>query len=276
MPEETITPQSTGAATSATTPPDGQHCLCVDLEWVWREVRKRVFIKLPFSLGVADAMEAIKPITLTEDTLVCGLEPKDYPLAAHLHAVQVRNTIENILYQAAKRHINFEVIEGTTLKDWEIILERQQQAHSAVTAVAEKRLAEHHYDDVLNQIVSDMRRRITGTQDRTLPQVRAHLMLDIVPELADLENMLCSKESDTHDRRRSIARTIDRIASFLEVPAFTLALEIERHRLYGYKLRENLQPKPKVEDPAATPHPPVPGQFSTEPQPSPAVESSSS
>lgn len=275
MPEETIPPQPAGAANGTTAQPDGQHCLCVDLDWVWREVRKRVFIKLPFSLGVADAMEAIKPITLTEDTLVCGLEAKDYPLAAHLHAVQVRNTIENILHQAAKRHISFEVIEGTTLKDWELIQERQQQAHSAVTAVAEKKLAEHHYDDVLNQFVSDMRRRITGTQDRNLPQVRAHLLLDIVPELADLENMLCNKESDTHDRRRAIARTIDRIASFLEVPAFTLALEIERHRLYGYKLRENLQPKPKVEDPAATPHPPIPGQFSTEPQPTPAVDSSS-
>ncbi len=271
MPEETTSPPSSDADANAA----AQSYLCVDLDWVWQEVRKRVFIKLPFSLGVADAMEAIKPITLTEDTLVCGLEAHDYPLAAHLHAVQVRNTIENILRQAAKRHISFEVIEGTTLKEWEVIHERQQQANSAVTAVAEKKLAEHHYDDVLNQIVSDMRRRITGTQDRTLPQVRAHLLLDIVPELADIENMLCSRESDSHDRRRAIARTIDRVASFLEVPAFTLALEIERHRLYGYKLRENLLSKPKVEDPAATPHPPIPGQFSTEPQPTPTVDSSS-
>lgn len=206
--------------------------LGMDLTWVWKEVRKRVFIKLPFSLGVADAMEAVIPITLDEDTLVCGLAPRDYPLSGHLHADNVRNTIENILHQASRRHIRFELIEGTTPADWEAIKDRQRRAHAAVIAMAEQKLEEHHFEDVLNQIVGELRRRITSARDRMLPQVRAQLLLEIVPQLSDTEEMLFA-EQETHDRRRSMARAIDRIAGFLEVPALTLAIEIERHRLAG-------------------------------------------
>jgi hypothetical protein len=81
-----------------------------------------------------------------------------------------------------------------------------------------------------------MRRRITSTPDRMLPPVRAHLMLEIVPQLADVEEMLFA-EQESHERRRSMARAIDRIASFLDVPPFTLALEIERLRIFELKAK---------------------------------------
>jgi hypothetical protein len=205
----------------------------MDLNWVWKEVRKRVFIKLPFSLGVADAMEAVIPITLDEDTFVCGLAPRDYPLSGHLHADSVRNTVEGILRQASRRHIRFELIEGTTIADWETIKERQRRAHAAVIAMAEQKLEEHHFEDVLNQIVGELRQRITSARDRMLPQIRAQLLLDIVPQLSDAEEMLFAGQ-ESHDRRRAMARAIDRVAGFLEVPPLTLALEIERQRRETY------------------------------------------
>jgi hypothetical protein len=223
---------SNGAASNPPPASDTPSALSgdVDLNWVWREVRKRVFIKLPFSLGVADAMEAAIPITLDDDTFVCGLAPRDYPLSGHLNADQVRNTVENILRQASRRQIRFEIIEGTTLADWDAIKERQRRAHTAVIAMAEKKLEEHHFEDVLNQIVSELRQRITAVRDRALPQVRAELILQIVPQLSDAEEMLFA-EQKTHDRRRAMARAIDRIAGFLEVQPLMLAIEIERHRL---------------------------------------------
>jgi hypothetical protein len=237
-------PVTTNPSPSDSPPPPG-----VDLSWVWKEVRKRVFIKLPFSLGVADAMEAAIPITLDEDTFVCGLSPRDYPLAGHLSADQVRNTIENILRQASRRHIRFELIEGTSLADWNVIKERQRRAHAAVIAMAEQKLEEHHFEDVLNQIVSELRQRITVVKDRTLPQVRAELLLQLVPQLSDAEDMLFS-DHDTHDRRRAMARAIDRIAAFLEVPPLTLAIEIERYRLTSGHYN---QPKNSGEKTSANP-----------------------
>lgn len=223
-------------AAAASSSPAAVTSASVDLNWVWREVRKRVFIKLPFSLGVADAMEAVVPITLTDDAFVCGLSARGYALSGHLQAAQVRNTIENILRQAARRPIRFELIEGTSASDWQALQERQHRAHTAVVAMAEKKIEEHHYDDVLNQVVSEMRRRITSTPDRMLPPIRAHLMLEIVPQLADIEEMLFAQQ-ESHERRRSMARAIDRIASFLDVPPFMLALEIERLRMFEMKVR---------------------------------------
>ncbi|MDF2439494.1 MAG: hypothetical protein JWN98_478 [Abditibacteriota bacterium] len=201
----------------------------VDVGWVWREVRKRVFIKLPFSMGIADALEAVSPIVLEDNTFVVGFEPRDFPLSSHLVADQVRNTIENILRQAAGRPIRFEVVEGTTLDDWYSVRERRAKAQEAVMAMAEQQAEAHHFEDVLNQIVSEIRQRVTASRDRILPQVRAQLILDVVPSLADAEDMLFS-DPNSHDARRTMARAMDRVASFLEVTPVMLALEVERYR----------------------------------------------
>jgi len=168
-------------------------------------------------------------VALDGDTFVCGLAPRDYPLAGHLHAVQVRNTIENILRQAAHRTIRFEGIEGTTAQDWSEVKKRAERAHDAVIAMAEQKVGAQQFDDVLNQIVAEIRRRVTSTPDRIFPQVRVQLMLELVPSLADAEDMLFP-DPNAHDARRAMARACDRVAGFLEIPPFTLALEIERYR----------------------------------------------
>lgn len=202
--------------------------LGADLLWVWQEVRKRVFIKLPFSRIVADALEAIVPITLDEDVFVCGLAPHNYPMSGPLQADQVRNTIEGILRHAAGRAIHFEIVEGTSLEEWLVIKERRHRAQEAVIAMAQQNVQVHHFEDILNQIVGEIRQRVTATKDRAYPQIRAALVLDIVPMLAAAEEMIFN-EGDMHDARRAFARTIDRAAGFLEVTPLTLAIEVERH-----------------------------------------------
>ena len=59
--------------------------------------------------------------------------------------------------------------------------------------------------------------------------VRAQQLLDIVPSLADATEMLFA-DPDAHEARRTMARAIDRIAGFIDVPAVVLSLEIERYR----------------------------------------------
>jgi hypothetical protein len=206
-----------------------QNDTSVDLGWVWREVRKRVFTKVPFSLAVAETLEAVIPITLETDHFVVGLDTAHSTMASNLNGGQVKNTIENILRQAAGRPIIFELIEGTTLEDWHAVVQRRNKAHEAVIAMASKQAEAHHFEDILNQIVGEIRHRVSQVHERMLPQVRAGLMLDIVPSLADAEEMLF-KDVETRESRRAMSRATDRIATFLEVPPLTLALEIERYR----------------------------------------------
>lgn len=221
---------ATHPSTASATPGAGASVgAAIDLRWVWGEVRKRVFIKLPFSLGVADAMEAAVPVAMDGDVFVCGMAQRDLPLASQLAAGAVRNTIEGILRAAAGRNIRFEVIEGTSLEDWEEIKTRRSRAQDAVVAMAEQRTGTQHVEDVVNQIVSELRGRISSTRDRTLPQVRAQLLLDIAPQIGDAQEMLFP-DPEAHDARRAVSRLIDRVAAFLEVPPLTLALEIERYR----------------------------------------------
>lgn len=208
-----------------------QNGASLDLAWVWREVRKRVFTKLPFSLSVAEALEAVIPITLEGDQFVVGLDLMHSSMVSSLSGGQIKNTIENILRQAAGRPITFELIEGTTLEDWHRVVERRDKAHAAVIAMATKQTESHHFEDVLNQIVGEIRQRATQVQERMLPQVRASLILDLVPSLADAQEMLFSEaDSQSREGRRAMSRAIDRIATFLEVPPLTLALEVERYR----------------------------------------------
>jgi hypothetical protein len=95
--------------------------------------------------------------------------------------------------------------------------------------MATKRTEDHHVEDVLNQIVGEIRHRISQVHDRTLPIVRAELLLDLIPSLADAEEMLF-QDADNREAKRAMSRAIDRISTFLEVPPLTLAIEIERHR----------------------------------------------
>lgn len=223
---ETVSDPSGSATAMATGASVGP---AVDLRWVWSEVRKRVFIKLPFSLGVADAMEAVVPIALDGDMFIVGMTARDFPLAGQLQAEAVRNTIESILRAAAGRAIRFEVIEGTGTRDWLEVQERRQKAQDAVVAMAQKKQGTQHVEDVVNQIVSELRSRISSSRDRALPQVKAGLLLDIAPQLADAQEMLFP-DPDSHDSRRQISRLIDRIAGFLEVTPLMLSIEVERHR----------------------------------------------
>ncbi len=212
----------------ATLSPNGAS---LDLAWVWREVRKRVFTKLPFSLSVAETLEAVIPIALEDNHFVVGLDLAHSPMASNLSGGAIKNTIENILSQAAGRPIAFELIEGTTLEEWHSVVERHEKAHAAVIAMASKQVESHHFEDVLNQIVGEIRQRVAQVHERMLPQVRAGLMLDMVPGLADAQDMLFNDaETETRESRRAMSRAIDRIATFLEVPPLTLALEIERYR----------------------------------------------
>lgn len=215
--------------TTVAAPAPSPNGAMLDLPYIWREVRKRVFTKLPFSLTVAETLEAVIPITLDGDHFVVGLDAAHAALASNLGAGQIKNTIENILRQAAGRPITFELIEGTTAEDWRIVVQRRDKAHEAVIAMASKNVESHHFEDVLNQIVGEIRSRVTQVHERMLPQVRAGLMLDMVPSLADAEEMLFN-DSQTREGRRAMSRAIDRIATFLEVPPLTLALEIERYR----------------------------------------------
>ena len=220
------TPFEEASGQSASSPsPDA-----VDLTWVWREVRKRVFLKMAFSIAVADAMAEAVPIAMDGDNFIVGMEPRHISMAPALSAGQVRNTIENILRQAAGRAIHFEAIEGTTLDAWNEIKASRQRAQAAVIAMAERKVGEHHVEDVMNQIVSEIRQQISQVSDRILPQVRGGLVLEIAVSLADAQEMLFEEDaSGSHSGRRAMSRVIDRIAHFLDVDPMLLALEVERN-----------------------------------------------
>jgi hypothetical protein len=247
----------TAAAGKSATSGETQEITGNELKWVWTEVRKRVFIKLPFSRSLADALEAIEPIVLDGDRFVCGLTSGNYPLSLQLESDAVRNTIESILRQAAGRPIRFDVIEGTHIESWHAIRDRRNRAQDAIIAISESKpgSASHHIDDVLNQIVSEIRQRVTATKDRLYPQVRAALLLEIAPMLAAAEEMLFA-DAEGHEARRAMARTLDRIAGFLDVTPMVMALEIERCRM-----TQNTRPSP----PAPPVQAPAPDAATTAP-----------
>jgi hypothetical protein len=71
-------------------------------------------------------------------------------------------------------------------------------------------------------------------------------MLEVVPSLGDASEMLFH-DPETHEARRIIARAIDRVAGFLDVPVIYLAIEVERYR-------REMKPTPpvKAEQPPQT------------------------
>ena len=212
-------------ATTASAPsPDA-----VDLNWVWREVRKRVFIKMPFSLPVADAMAEATPIVMDGDNFIVGMEPRHISMAPALSSGVAKNTIETFCAARLVGRFTSRPSKARTIADWNKIKESREKAQAAVIAMAERKVGEHHVEDVMNQIVSEIRQQITQVSDRVLPQVRAGLLLEVAESLSDAQEMLFEDAAETHTGRRAMARVIDRVSHFLDVEPMALALEIERH-----------------------------------------------
>ena len=179
-----------------------------------------------------EALEATVPVTIENDTLIIGMTSENFNRAGHLQQSANQNVILKTISEVFKRTLQFKVIDGTEIKDWNdtkerdlrLVAMRQTQIPNATPISAADASS---WDALMDGIA----RLFQQTSNRTSPQGRARFANDAMYLLVEAMDKLYS-DSGEDQQERNLTRALDKIASFADMPGSVVAFEVSRLRAW--------------------------------------------
>lgn len=174
-------------------------------------------------VGVWAALNSCKPIVLEGTTFVVGLPHEESELSGHLKLASTKRLIEQTLNKELELHIQFRVIEGTTLEDWGLEkrrdAEKQRLNEQSMAKLRAELVARSSWDQVYEQLS----RKYAAVANKSLPQNRARFFEEGVEMV-----VLARKNQANFDdlQERNFARCIERLAQYSEIPSSIVAREV--------------------------------------------------
>jgi hypothetical protein len=174
-------------------------------------------------VGVWTALNSCKPIIFEKGLFVVGVPHEESELSGHLKLASTKRLIEQTLSQELNEPIQFRVIEGITLADWDVEkrrdAEKQRLNEQAMTKLRAELQARSSWDQVYEQLS----RKYAAFANKSLPQNRARFFEEGVELVVEAR-----KSQDNHDdlQERNFARCIERLAQYAEMPSAIVAREV--------------------------------------------------
>jgi len=189
-----------------------------------------------------EAMRASVVVAVEGHTLIVGMSGEDQHLRGHLETAQNRHQVLTCLKELTGRELDYQMIHGTTAEDWE--MQRQardtQVERPASSAQAEpaggqaleveEPPAEAPGDGPWASMMERLHYAYRSVQGRTQPTVRARLLMDALPMLAEAESKAAQQGEPEERIQRSLTRAIERVATLVDLSATQVALELLRHQ----------------------------------------------
>jgi len=209
-------------------------------EKIWRESTDVVLLRSDRFGPLNQAMQAAIPITLDEGILVLSMPGSERHLAGHMETAANRNSILNALELTSGERLDFRLIDGSSVEDWERIKEVQQKARQAASrpqprsssapASAASRPGEGPWDEVIQRI----HRQYQQVPKRQYPQSKARYLREAIAWIAATEEDLRLRDDfDEDSHERALARAIERLGAVLDLPAVLVALQMENMKRAG-------------------------------------------
>lgn len=218
-----------------------------DLAVLWKRTAQDFLALSERYTKAFDAISESVPIALEDDLLVVGLDPAKANLIGYLNPIEEQAKVRNVLKALTGRTLDFRLITGTAVEDWDtiklaeshkrkmrenVIVKADTSASSPETATAPLELRPRaiagggNWDEFLNSLATLW----TGTDNRTLPQVRARFILEQVPALVGLEESSRMAGVAEEEIQRNVARILERVGTLTGIDAGVVALEYLRYR----------------------------------------------
>ena len=210
-------------------------------EKIWRESTDVVLIRSDRFGPLNQAMQAAIPITLDEDLLVLTMPGSERHLAGHMETAANRNSIVNALELTAGRRLEFRIIDGSSVEDWQALKEgerraRQSAARSREASAAARlggltaKAGEGPWDEVIQRV----HRQYQQYPKRQYPQAKARFLREALGWIAATdEDLRYQPDYDEELHERALARALERVASVLDLPAMLVALQLENMKRSG-------------------------------------------
>jgi len=220
-----------------------------ELSQLWKRVGEAYFQRSERFTPAIDAVRVAVPLALEgENLLILGMDHAHASLMGYLTATITYNEVRQILCELSARTLDFRVIAGTTLHDWQTIRDaeealRRKRAAPVIPAPASKTeqiesslpadsAAVHveTHGDRWEELMESIFKQWSALEHRGFALFRARFVLEQVAVVLNLEEMSLLAGVSAEVTQRHVARAIDRIASLSGIDSGAVALEYLRHR----------------------------------------------
>jgi curved DNA-binding protein CbpA len=207
-------------------------------EKIWRETTDVVLLRSDRFGPLNQAMQAAIPITLDEDLLILSMPGAERHLSGHMETAANRNAILNALELTSGRRLDFRLIDGSSVEDWEALKKGERRARETATrgrrettpTARRPAAGEGPWDELVQRI----HRQYQQIPKRQYPQAKARYLREALGwVVATDEEVRYQGEVDEDAHERSIARAIERLAAILELPPVFVALQLENMKRSG-------------------------------------------
>ena len=196
----------------------------LNLTAVWEYARKLMFDWSDRVTPTLQAMNVAVPITLDDSTLILGMDARIHNLSSHLQVPAQRADIKRALKVASGQDLDFRVIEGTSIEDWNR-LKSGPGAVPAVTVAATDRTS-----GVWEELSFKMHNAYKDLKQKQNPLVRVRFFDRMLDEVMTSADRAKSEEHTDEGFQRHLAQALERLAAMADLAPTVVALEYLRRR----------------------------------------------
>ncbi len=174
-------------------------------------------------VGVWTALNSAKPITFEDGMFVVGVPHEESELAGHLKLASTKRLIEQTLSGELSQTIQFRVIEGVTMHDWDVEKRRDAEKKKLNEQAMAKLRLELQARSSWDQVYEQLSRKYAAVANKSLPQNRARFFEEGV------ELVVAARKDQTNFdemQERNFARCLERLAQYSEMPSAIVAREV--------------------------------------------------
>ncbi len=206
---------------------------------IWREATEVVLIRSDRFGPLNQAMQATVPITLDGSLLVVTMPGSERHLAGHMETASNRNAILNALEFVAGERLDFRIIDGSSVAEWEGLRDAEARTRQTSSRAPEEarapappsgRPGEGPWDELIQRI----HRQYQQLAKRQYPQSKARFLREALGWIvrAD-EDLRYQAGADEEGHERALARAIERVAAVLDLPPVLVAIQFDTLKRMG-------------------------------------------
>ncbi len=202
-----------------------------DLQALWKDVDQALRRRPGTSRALWDAVSAAVPLTIEDDALVIGFEPKDMRHASYVETRVNKAQVQEVLQAKTGRRLDLKCIEGATVGHWDRHKEREaERVRVSTESMAERQT--HKVSHVgWEELLGNLQVLFADTPGRRHATVQAHLLVKALPLVYDVEMRVRSADPESEQiAMQGLNRAFDRIATVCELPPSQVALEYLRYK----------------------------------------------
>ena len=201
-----------------------------ELVALWQQVNEAIR-RGPINRALWEAADAAVPLSLEEDTLIIGFNPKDMRHASYIETTVNKTRILEVLQARTGKRLDVKCIEGDTAQAWENTKSREGQAATRARESLEHARAHNTSVQAWGDLNQRLVKLFSVTEARRLAGVRASLLVKSLPMVHETDTQVRTSDPGAEAiHNREMNRIFEKLSTYCEIPATQVALEYMRYR----------------------------------------------